>query len=256
MEVHVNVGDALSFITSCSRIGDLAFLILPTRRPVNFFGTARSQPNSGSRGRPEPSSISRWLVSDVAVRRATSQDLRTLSEILAASFHETQGWRTWLLPLIRLGIYEDLRHRLRDRHHPHACLVAIDGDRPRLVQGRDGAFLDRDDQLLGTVELSLKSTPATMWQMNGLSYPYISNLAVRPQARRCGVARQLLAACEQTALEWGFRDVYLHVLDNNLPARALYTQLGYRIRRVEITWGASWFGQPRQLFLSKSLIRP
>lgn len=228
----------------------------PPTRPVNFFGTARSQPNSGSQGRPNPAAISRWLVSDVAVRRATSQDLRTLSEILAASFHETQGWRTWFLPLIRLGIYEDLRHRLRSSQHPHACLVAIDGgDRPRLEPDLNVPLSARGDQLLGTVELSLKSTPTTAWRMNGLSYPYISNLAVRPQARRCGVARQLLIACEQTALEWGFRDIYLHVLDNNLPARALYTQLGYRLRRVELTWGATWFGQPRQLFLSKSLIR-
>lgn len=255
MKVHVNVCDSFSLLKSCSRILKLASFIPPTR-PVNFFGTARSQPNSGSQGRPNPSSISRWLISDVAVRQATSQDLRTLSEILAASFHETQGWRTWLLPLIRLGIYEDLRHRLRSNHHPHACLVAIDGDRKGLDNGLDAAWLGQGDHLLGTVELSLKSTPATAWHMNGLSYPYISNLAVRPQARRCGVARQLLATCEQTALEWGFRDVYLHVLDNNLPARALYTQLGYRLRRVELTWGAAWFGQPRQLFLSKSLIRP
>lgn len=223
---------------------------------MNFFGTARSQPNSGARGRADSSSIPRWLVSDVAVRPATSQDLRTLSEILAASFHETQGWRTWLLPLIRLGIYEDLRHRLRSSYHPHACLVAIDGDRPRLHNGPDGPWASQGDRLLGTVELSLKSPSVTAWHMNGLSYPYISNLAVRPQARRCGVARQLLTACEQTALEWGFRDVYLHVLDNNLPARALYTQLGYRLRRVELTWGTTWFGQPRQLLLSKSLIHP
>ncbi len=186
------------------------------------------------------------------MRRAGSEDLRVLAEILAASFHETQGWRTWFLPLIRLGIYEDLRHRLRASHHPHTCFVATLGDRP----GPDGSRIASGDHLLGTVELSLKSSPPTAWRISGLSYPYISNLAVRPQARRCGVARQLLMACEQTALEWGFREVYLHVLDNNLPARALYTQLGYRLRRVELTWGTTWFGKPRQLFLYKSLIRP
>ncbi|TVR07412.1 MAG: GNAT family N-acetyltransferase [Phormidium sp. GEM2.Bin31] len=223
----------------------------PPDRPVNFFGTARSQPNSGSRGRSTPPFRPRCLASDIAVRQAKSEDLRTLAEILAASFHDTQGWRTWLLPLIRLGIYEDLRHRLRPSHHPHTCLVAaVDGDR----LGSEISVFTTGDHLLGTVELSLKSSPPTAWRINGLSYPYISNLAVRPQARRCGVARQLLMACEQTALEWGFREVYLHVLDNNLPARALYTQLGYRLRRVELTWGTTWFGKPRQLFLYKSLI--
>ncbi|MCC5899568.1 MAG: GNAT family N-acetyltransferase [Phormidium sp. BM_Day4_Bin.17] len=219
---------------------------------MNFFGTARSQPNSGSRGRSTPPFRPRCLASDIAVRQAKSEDLRTLAEILAASFHETQGWRTWFLPLIRLGIYEDLRHRLRASHHPHTCLVASLGDLP----GTEVPWLASGDHLLGTVELSLKSSPPTAWRVSGLSYPYISNLAVRPQARRCGVARQLLMACEQTALEWGFREVYLHVLDNNLPARALYTQLGYRLRRVELTWGTTWFGKPRQLFLSKSLIHP
>lgn len=178
------------------------------------------------------------------VRPAREADLWVLSSILANSFHPNSSWHRWLYPFVRLGIYEDLRHRLRDTTISSVCLVAA-------VVSQHG---DRSiEELAGTVELSLK-TPS-LFLPSGQQYPYISNLAVRAECRRRGLARQLLTACEQQAVEWGFAHLYLHVLEDNSRARPLYDKLGYRLHRVESTLASAWFGQPRRLFLHKSLKR-
>ncbi|KXZ52446.1 hypothetical protein GPECTOR_9g490 [Gonium pectorale] len=59
-------------------------------------------------------------------------------------------------------------------------------------------------------------------------YAYVSNVAVLPAARRRGVARQLMAAAEALAAEWGCRAVGLHCNPKKAAPWALYGSLGYR----------------------------
>lgn len=179
--------------------------------------------------------------SSLIIRRAKDRDLITLSEILADSFHSQKGiWRL-VYPIWRLGIYEDVRHRLRANSPHYACLVALHPD----------SFLDDSDGLLvGTVEIALRSSPS--WQTQGYHYPYISNLAVRSSCRRQGVAGQLLLACEDQALAWGFPHLYLHVLDSNHTARQLYRKSGYQLHHVEPS-SSLWRPYPQRLLLHKRL---
>ena len=58
---------------------------------------------------------------------------------------------------------------------------------------------------------------------------YISNVAVRPDCRRQGVAEALLAALEERARALLLRFVTLEVRESNAPALALYEKCGYRI---------------------------
>lgn len=59
--------------------------------------------------------------------------------------------------------------------------------------------------------------------------PYVANLAVVPEFRRAGLARRLLRQCEREVRdEWKRTRVYLHVDYQNVPARTLYEQEGYR----------------------------
>lgn len=176
------------------------------------------------------------------IRAAQSVDLAGLAEVLADGFHSQEGILGWAYPLLRLGIYEDLRNRLRSTSPHHICLVAIDPTATGTTAVED---------LAGTVEMSLRSTD--LWQCNGSGYPYLSNLAVRTTHRRRGVARQLLMNCERVALSWGYQDLYLHVLENNHQARQLYFKLGYRLHQVDGSWSAWLLGRPRQLFLHKHL---
>lgn len=168
------------------------------------------------------------------IRAATPADLTGVAQIITESFHSQQGLWGWAFPLLRLGIYEDLRHRLASPLPHHVCLVAVVAN-----------------NLVGTVELGVRFSDA--WTNVGRSFPYLSNLAVHPKYRRHGVASGLLISCEQVSLEWGFQDLYLHVLENNHQARQLYFKLGYRVHKVESNWNPFLLSRSRQIFLHKRL---
>ncbi|HEY9673892.1 MAG TPA: GNAT family N-acetyltransferase [Waterburya sp.] len=179
------------------------------------------------------------------VRTAQVRDLSALADILTDSFHPPTGFMRWAYPMLRLGIYEDLRNRLRSNSPHYVCLVAV---------ANVSTATNSWEALAGTVEIALRSPPS--WQPRASQYPYISNLAVRKSCRRQGVARQLLLACERTSQEWGFPDLYLHVLENNHQARQLYLKAGYQLRQVEPSYSAWLFGHPKRLFLHKHLNPP
>lgn len=173
------------------------------------------------------------------IRAARPEDLSNIATLLSESFYPASGLINWLLPLLRLGIYQDLRGRLGTSSN-RACLVAIRGDT---------AGAPDDDALAGTVEVAVRSPSA--WSVP--KSPYISNLAVKVDCRRQGIAQDLLLACEQTVVQWGFQDLYLHVLENNLPARDLYTKAGYHLHHIDPLWTTCLFKQPQRLLLHKRL---
>jgi ribosomal protein S18 acetylase RimI-like enzyme len=182
------------------------------------------------------------------LRGATSTDLMQLAEILTMSFHSRKGFLRWIYPLFRLGIYEDLRNRLRSPLEQYVCLVA---EVIPTLEEREIFGSELDEVLAGTVEMTVRSRH--LWQFPALQYPYLSNLAVHPDYRRRGVAQQLLCNCEETALEWGFTEIYLHVLENNHGARRLYYQLGYRVDHIDSSWLSWLLGKPRRFLLRKHI---
>ncbi|MBE9162944.1 GNAT family N-acetyltransferase [Tychonema sp. LEGE 06208] len=187
-------------------------------------------------------------LSAFSIRVAVSNDLTQLADVLAVSFHSRQGLVEWVYPVLRLGIYEDLKNRLRSKAEHYICLVA------ELVSREEGMQNYRSPRLgsvAGTIEMALRAR--FPWQIPSSDYPYLSNLAVHPEYRRQGVAQQLLSNCEDTAREWGFSEIYLHVLENNHAARQLYYQAGYRLQQVDWHWTHWLFGQPRRLFLRKQI---
>jgi [ribosomal protein S18]-alanine N-acetyltransferase len=56
----------------------------------------------------------------------------------------------------------------------------------------------------------------------------ILNLAVAEDGRRRGLGRALVAAIVGALTERGVRQVYLEVRESNAPARALYSEFGFR----------------------------
>jgi len=181
---------------------------------------------------------------NLLIRAAQQKDLAELVEVLSGSFYANTGFMRWLLPLLRMGVYEDLRYRLRSSLiADYVCLVAITV--PSVEEGADPS------NLVGTVEITLRST--NPFQFRTLPYPYLSNLAVCADARRRGVAQKLLGACEPIALDGGFHDLYLHVLEDNHQARQLYAKAGYQVVQVDPFWRCWLLQQPRRLLLHKSL---
>lgn len=184
------------------------------------------------------------------VRAARIDDLQELTNVLATSFYAQTGWTRWAYPVLRLGILEDMKQRLRSPKAYYACLAAI-----QQPLGSHGQTLRRGQgQVAGTVEISRRQ--AAFWQPLPGQHVYLSNLAVHPQYRRQGIAQKLLKTCEHIALDWGFAELYLHVMEDNTEARRLYRKLGFCLSHQEETL-LNWLGlQPRRLLLQKTLKRP
>ncbi|MBD3881260.1 GNAT family N-acetyltransferase [Phormidium tenue FACHB-886] len=203
------------------------------------------------------------------VRTVRKADLAGLSDILASSFHSQDGTWGWLYPLLRMGIYEDLRTRIQTKTKHYICLVAAyrvseteaeqEDKLQRSLQLNSSlhpawsapSYTTGGDRPIGTVEVSVKTPPP--WQSPHTRYVYLSNLAVHTDFRRRGLAQQMLQMSERVALDWGFEDLYLHVLENNHTARRLYLRAGYRLMRVETNVAGWLIGRPRQLFMHKHL---
>ena len=63
--------------------------------------------------------------------------------------------------------------------------------------------------------------------------PVVANLAVRPEARRRGIAKKLMKEVELLVSQWGYQEVWLLVEKDNKKARKLYSRLGYQPKREE-----------------------
>lgn len=180
--------------------------------------------------------------SSAIVRTARPNDLKRVAEVLALCFHPPEGILFWMYPLFKLGVYEDLRTRARSASPHYQCLVAS-------KQVLTSASTNEQEEILGTVEISLRcewpTTPHTA---------YISNLAVSPNCRRQGIARKLLSKCEQIAREWGFEELYLHVLEDNHVAKQLYLNSGYQLYKIEFSINSWLFRSPKRLCLIKKLM--
>ncbi|NEZ61925.1 GNAT family N-acetyltransferase [Leptolyngbyaceae cyanobacterium CCMR0082] len=152
------------------------------------------------------------LPQDYWLRPAYPEDLSQLVELLLTSFYPQHRCNRWLYPLMRMGIQEDIKRRLKHSSNQYGCLVVIDKSA--------GAAI------VGTVEISLRSQ---LWQPLQPRRPYIANVAVERQHRRRGLAQQMLLACEYIGKNWGCQQLYLHVATDNPPAIALYHKIGYQL---------------------------
>ncbi len=177
-------------------------------------------------------------ISPIIIRPAKFEDLRDLTEVLAYSFYHFPKPLGWVYSLLKLGIYEDLRGRLRSHTPLYCCLVAL--------------TLDSSVELsiVGTVEIAIRYP--SVWSLDS-QYPYISNLAVMPNYRRQGIGKKLLAKCEQVALNWGYQETRLHVLKDNDSAKQLYFRQGYHIDLSQPAWNDIFFFPSQRLLLSKNL---
>lgn len=178
------------------------------------------------------------------IRAVREEEIQMVAEIITRSFHFDRGWMSWFAPLFKLGIAEDLRHRLRSsqtsedlaRSPQQHCAIALCTDRGRT-------------QVAGTVEVGLRTN--TYRQPKPHRYVYISNLAVSKDYRRRGIAQQLLLDCERIAKEWGYLQLYLHVMGDNQRGRNLYQKLGYEVVSSEYVWSFIPWRRPERLFLRK-----
>jgi ribosomal protein S18 acetylase RimI-like enzyme len=182
----------------------------------------------------------------IEIRAVREEEIHCVADIITRSFHFDRGWMGWFTPLFKLGIAEDLRHRLRSHttsSHPHkshqqVCSIAVYPDRGNM-------------RVIGTVEVGVRIN--NYRQPTPQRYVYISNLAVSRDFRRRGVASELITSCEQLTKQWGYTKIHLHVMGHNERGRNLYQKLGYEIVSSEFVWSILPWHRPERLFLCKNL---
>lgn len=173
----------------------------------------------------------------IRVRSARIEDLSRIVAVLLASFYPKIQPTNWFYWLMRIGIREDIKTRLKTDPGRYACLVAASID-SAVAEGISSTISDEEDtagrtragKVIGTVEMSLR--PCESWRFFPPQRAYLSNLAVDHNYRRLGAAKQLLHTCENVALQWGFHCLYLHVMADNQAAQALYRQAGFQTCEV------------------------
>lgn len=203
----------------------------------------------------------------IRVRTARSEDIPRIVTLLLSSFYPHLGTTHWFYWLMRIGIGEDIKTRLRTNSDRYACLVAV-GHNSWTCPSKNREQTTAQDKptslirshptadatsIVGTVEISQR--PCETWRFFPPQRAYLSNLAIDPAYRRKGAAKQLLHTCESVALQWGFHHVYLHVMADNEVAQALYEQAGYEPCEVSNPILASLGIRPERLLLSKRLSR-
>ncbi|KPQ37408.1 MAG: Acetyltransferase [Phormidesmis priestleyi Ana] len=178
------------------------------------------------------------------IRAAQFKDIGPIASVLLNSFYVQARATQWLYWILRLGIQEDLKTKIKSPVNQYACLVAT-------TLHPDSA---QSSAVVGTAEISQR--PCETWQLFPPKRAYLSNLAISPTHRRAGAARQLLFTCESIAVSWGFSHIYLHVMADNADAQRLYRRAGYRPCEVSNPILSGCGLRPQRLLLSKAVRSP
>jgi ribosomal protein S18 acetylase RimI-like enzyme len=186
------------------------------------------------------------------IRAARPSDLTQMVNVLLISFYTQVQATQWLYWILRLGIQEDIKVKIKSPTTQYACLVAITVHPDSASSDSTPSDSAPSDAVIGTAEVSQR--PCETWQLFPRKRAYLSNLAVSPAHRREGAAQQLLSTCENIALSWGFHAVYLHVMADNAAAQALYSQAGYQRCEVSNPVLSGLGLRPQRLLLSKQML--
>jgi ribosomal protein S18 acetylase RimI-like enzyme len=152
----------------------------------------------------------------VTFRHARWQDL---SKVAALQVYEYFGF-DMLYPLRWMDELNRLQRSYSEKTTNHIMYLA------ELFNATNvkGTIGNGKKRLIGFVDIDCRqeradiSTPA----------PYLSDLIVAKSSRNQGIARALIAMCEQKALDWQYYSVFLKVDKTNEAAYKLYENLGYR----------------------------
>ncbi|XP_042507702.1 uncharacterized protein LOC122083856 isoform X2 [Macadamia integrifolia] len=140
------------------------------------------------------------------------------------------------------GLVYKLRNSPPDRY---ACLVAEAADalntKPESPEG-----------LVGVADVTVLRDEVVLRHLEGAEeYLYVSGIAVSKDFRRRKVATALLKACDMLSLLWGFNYLALRAYEDDLAARKLYGNAGYRVVSGESPWLPSWIGSKRRVLMIK-----
>eukprot|EP00904_Undaria_pinnatifida_P013432 jgi/Undpi1/9219/HiC_scaffold_26.g11677.m1 len=146
---------------------------------------------------------------EIDIKPATYFGLRAVSRLLVEEFYGIGLWFP-AQRLVELNRLQDNFHSYEEDADRHLMLVATTVEDGSLV-----GFVDIDGREKNPGQTGCR--------------PYLSDLAVANRFKRRGAGTELVRACEEACLRWGFDSMYLKVQAGNIAAEKLYENLGYYI---------------------------
>ncbi|KAL9190453.1 hypothetical protein ACHAXT_007664 [Thalassiosira profunda] len=157
------------------------------------------------------------------IREAAFDELGKAADLMTDGFYPNLQNNPILRPLRHLLELERLQGNFPyDDKDRHFYLAAYNGDGEML------GFCDLDGRIPkpngGGFSLLSPFAPRV-----NRPQPYFSDLSVRPDHRRRGIASALMSAAEERARRMGFEELYLGVRSTNEEALQMYSRMGYEL---------------------------
>ncbi|XP_076955112.1 GCN5-related N-acetyltransferase 10, chloroplastic-like [Bidens hawaiensis] len=179
------------------------------------------------------------------VRRMVEEDdeMRSVANIQAEAFYDpvlifNDVFFQFFQAEVLAGLLYRLRNSPPDRY---ACLVA------ETTTNSEGK-----QQLVGVVDVTVFRDASVLEHLRGADeYLYVSGIAVLRNFRRKKVASVLLKSCEMLARFWGYEYLVLRAYEDDLGARTLYSNAGYKVVSSDPVWTTTWIGKRRRVLMIK-----
>jgi len=189
---------------------------------------AKAQPHWRPRAVHAPTPHMTAVASDVYLEQIEAADLSGFRD--TAAFFVTAFWDDYKAEvalqgdvLKRVGTeqYVDMKNRYGQLKALPATMIVAKNQQGVIVgcAGVEIALLNEDK--------IMPKTRANLEQGYDLQ-ALLANVAVSPDYRGLGIARQLCLACEEQVLDWGYDSLLLLVEAENTPAVTLYKRMGFR----------------------------
>ncbi|GAV60345.1 Acetyltransf_1 domain-containing protein [Cephalotus follicularis] len=190
-----------------------------------------------------------YLVSENGwrVRRLFEEtdEMRKVAYIQAEAFHTPVAFFDDLFfEFFKAEVLSGLIYKLRNSPpNRYVCLVAEPTIDASISQGK---------LVVGIVDVTVLRDEAVLQHLpSAEEYLYVSGLAVSKHYRRRKIASVLLKACDVLSVVWGFEYLVLRAHEDDLGARKLYSNAGYRVVSGDPHWMTSWIGRKRRLVMMK-----
>ncbi|CAB1119615.1 unnamed protein product [Ectocarpus sp. CCAP 1310/34] len=229
--IHVPLALLLLSFSFGRRVRNEAFLIKVSSRIIGNSSSrptyATRQPNDRpplrlpwgydrrqQRARPAPQGAGESASVDTDVRDLKGKaplveikPAKAVSRLLVAEFYGSTIWYPAQC-LVELNRLQDNFHGYGEDASRHLMLLATS-----VEDGSLAGFVDIDGREKRPGQTGVR--------------PYLSDLAVADRYRRMGIGTELVKACEDACIEWGYDNMYLKVREGNVAAEKLYKNLGY-----------------------------
>ncbi|KAK9095869.1 hypothetical protein Sjap_021366 [Stephania japonica] len=182
------------------------------------------------------------------VRRLVEEEeeMRKVAQVQAEAFHDpVVFFNDLFFQFFKAEVLSGLIYKLRNSPpNRYACLIAEPTETADLLH-----TLER--RLVGVVDITVLRDESVLCHLEGAEeYLYVSGIAVSKEYRR-KVATALLKACDLLALLWGFDYLVLRAYEDDLAARTLYQNAGYRVVSGDPPWMTTWVGRKRRILMVK-----